>query len=125
TYTFHLNFTDSDGNYNDSSSSPDLSLTVTKAPTTTVASQTQTSITYGNTDTVSFTVSSLLGVSGQHATGTVSLTKTSGPSGGNLNCQDTEATPTSTPGLNATESSSGFTFTADSSNHPSLRLVCT
>ena len=126
TYNFHLNFGDSDGNYNGSYSSPDLILTVGKANTSTTAAQSAASITYGSSDTVSFSVSSAAGVTGQNATGNVSVTKTAGPSGGNLNCQDTEASPTSSPAVNASETTgSGFTFNANSGSNSNLRLVCT
>src|SRR5207237_1066938 len=71
-YTFHVHFTDADGSYNGSSSSPLITLVVNAANTTTTASDSAPAggITYGHTDTVGFNVSSSEGVTGQTATGT-------------------------------------------------------
>src|SRR5439155_1719444 len=73
---------------------------------------------YGGSDTVDYTVSAATGASGQTASGTASLVKDSGPTGGLLNCVATSTA------VSASESGSGFSFVVNASTHTSNRFVC-
>jgi len=109
---------DYDGTGNNAPSSDCDTLTIGKADTTTEATPSASSITYGESLTVDYEVYSDHGISGNTATGTASVVKDSGPSGGNLNCT---ATSTSVSQAQSDADGSGgakdgFDVTSDS-NH--------
>ena len=92
------------------SSSSCLPLTIGPATTTTSAAASASSITPVGQTIVSWTASSNRGVTGKTATGTVTLVKDSGL--GTLSCS-----PASVPVSAAQTTGSGFSFTANTSQH--------
>src|SRR5438270_608489 len=96
-------------------------MTVNKANTSTSASQSApvAGITYGSADTVNYTVSSTAGVSGQTATGTASVVKDTGRSGGNTSfaCDWSSVLGTS--------ARTGFSFQVDGSHNSGNQFSCT